>query len=872
MQYAKYRIQIIGSYLESVSRVLEDMGVITENIIPCCSPLAMVGQFDKAYQKYSDMLYLKNYELLNIRKNLDKVLSHDPKNFSDNYNIQPSGKEVRTQNTSEYLVYMNSSIELPLLEKNDVVYSEYTIAEIKNDIKNSNGCIRRVFPFSGSFNWKYYFDKFINIILDEYDPTHIIFIRLNCSRFYMDGNDVKAYNSSKLSGQFVKMLEEMDNYFIEKTQCVVVDEHCNNIPPQYAECMFPYIQMSMKSSKAIAKEIYDIIVNNTVDRYKSRFRLTSDLSKTLFSRLSKDVITPNKKRLKYIDDNMLSVDKLSKIRSNNREFFDNIIKLRQFLDIENKYRLAEYAVDAQNKKITADIELVELYTRYFKLDLNDVIAVYLLCSNCENAAEYKQIVSNIINNSDCIPVNSARKFKEKNISFLKEYPYISVKEFTEDNGDVYIPIENNSWIILNPCSETPIKKIEFNECKDFDYDKVISDGYICSIDSADALTYSYDYYVEKARNKDGSKPTFLKFDTVEEFIGSLSYINYVELLENERFVFNIAGVSPSCEGYAPIADFTDFMDQNTVIFLLGGGLGDQIGYYIAGQLFKEHTNRRVLYYYLNSHFNGMEVNKLALKEMDFANDRLSQRLNYNCDFFKDVCMRISKDYLYFTNTIQRDPQCSTVLLVRNIQQLLTINLPYTFMNAIVHAENWRVAFDYDIHKYIGFPPLTVKENIDIQNEMLACDAVVVHVRRGDYFKFFMDRGKRLNFAPYIEAIKKLLAIPDYPNKKYFVFSDDIQWCKDNISSLGLDLVGDSEIRFIEGNKYDESFRDMQLMSCGKIMIGGSSGFFNFAALYSYRCEVYLGPKDYMRSYIGNKYDVGRLKEKFVVDINEKSAK
>ncbi len=872
MQYIKSRIQVIGSYLEHVIKVLDSMGIFTENMINNCNPLAMTGTFDKAYQKYSDMPELKPHELLNIRKNLDKVLSHDPKNFTDNYNVQPYGKETRSCNTSDYLVYMNSCITYPVLEKTDMVYSEYTTAEIINAIKNSEGGFtRRKFPFSGSFNWKYYYDRFIDVVLNEYDPNHIIFIRSNCSRFYMDEHNIKAFDN--LPERFVGMLEEMDNYFIEKTHCLVVDEHFNNIPPRCVACLFPYIQMESRSATAIADAIYEIIVNKSVDKYKSHFYgYTSDFSKALHSRLSKDVVSQNEEHLKYIDDNMLTIDKLSKIQSGTCEFFDNIIKLKQFLDIENRYRLAEYAVDVQNKKIAADIELIELYTRYFKLDLNDIVAVYLLCNECENAVEYQKIISNILNNSDCISVNSARKFKEKNIAFLKEYPYISIKEFTEDDGDVYVPLENNCYIVLNSNSETPIRKFEFNVCEEFDYNKVISDGYICSIESADALTYSFDYYIEKARKGDADKPTFLVFKSEHEFFDSLNYVDYSSLLENERFVFKIDDVVPSFDDYVPIANFTDFIDPNTVYVRVGEGLGDQIGRYVLGKIYQEISGKKVLYDVCGCTFNGMEVSKFAKLKMDLVNERLSPHLSGG-RFIDNIGLKVSPDFVFVTHNVRIHDKAVTIIMRQHVDQLFNLNIPYLYIDCMYHCETLVKRFNFNIRDYIVFPPLEREEHIRLKDEMLACDAVVIHVRRGDYVDFYQKRDKLyFNYDRYIEAIKKLLAIPDYPNKKYFVFSDDIKWCRENISMVGLDLVGDAEIRFIEGNKYDESFRDIQLMSYGKIMIGGNSGFFNFAALYSDRCEIYLGAKDFMRSFMGNKYDVGSFKEKLLIDVNEKNAK
>lgn len=877
MQQNKHRIQIIGSFLDLVSKKLNARGIVTENLISGINPLSLVGEFNKEHQKYSDMPNLKPNELLNIRKNLDRMLSHDPKTFSDNINMHPIGKEVRVKNTSEYLVYMNSSVELTLLEKNDTVYSMFPDNEFTKDMQKSGNCIIRSFPFSGAFNWKYYYDKFINIILKEYDTEHIIFIRSNCSRFYMDGSDIKAFDN--LPEKFVEMIEEMDQYFIEKTHCLVINEHYSNIPHRYVDCLFPYIPMMARSAEAIADEIYDIIVNKNKDVYMPYLpQYSNDFSKFLFLKLSSEIINKNKESLILIKENSLTIDKIIENYLDGNEFFNDIIKLGKFVDCNNRYGLSEYATDVCLKKeITAEFELIELYTRYFKLDLNDIIGAYLLCNECKNASEFQKIAANILNNGDCVPVGSARKFKKRNIAVLKEYSYLDGRFIQNaDTADIYIRLENNCYIVLNTFSVEPIRKVRLKINSTVDYNSIIDNNYICPVSYADALTNSFDYYVEKARNGYGTKPTFLKFDSVEDFTDSLSYIDYSELLKNEKFVFDIAGAAADYSDYAPIADFTDFIDPDTVIVLVWSGLGDQIGYYVMGQLIKDITGRKVLYQDFCQAFNGMEVQKLAAREMDFVNSRLSPRLNALINdrfcFFKNVCLKINKEYCILITAETHDPKCSTTVFVRNYRQLVTLNIPHTFILANVHAELWKTLIDYDIHDYVKFPPLINEEHIRLEKEMLDCDAVVIHIRRGDYVKHFADRGLFFNYDRYIEAIQKLLAIPDYPNKKYFVFSDDTQWCMDNMSKVGLDLVGDSEIKFISGNKYDESFRDMQLMSNGKIMIGGNSGFFNFSVLYSERCELYLGAKDTMFSFMKNKYDVGTFKEKLAINKEELNAK
>ena len=788
MNIMRYKIQIIGSYLEQISKVLDSMDIFTENIINNCSPLAMTGTFDPAYQKYSDMPELKPHELISIRKNLDKVLSHDPKKFSDNYNVLPMTKNVRSQNTSEYLVYMNSSIELSVIEKSDMVYSEYTTDEIRNAIKSSaGGYIRRTFPFEGSFNWKYYYDRFINIILNEYDPEHIIFIRSNVSRFYMDEQNIKSYD--KLSEKFVGMIEEMDNYFIQKTHCLVIDEHLNNIPPKYVDCLFPYIQTGSRIAASIADKIGDIIVNKNIDAYKTCVKeYSNDLLNILVTRLSKDIISQNKKHLQYIDENMLTIDKIEQKIS--CKFFDDITKLKRFLDAGSRYRLSEYAVDVCiNKTVSADIELIELYVRYFKLDLNDIIAVYLLYNECKNTAAFKKITKIILDSSNCISVNTAKKFKEKNIEFLKKYPYISVKKFSDNSSAVYILLENNCYIVLDPYCDPSLRKFVFNACKNLDHKQIISNGYTCSIEDADALTYSYDYYIEKARNGDGAKPTFLKFDNENELFISLCYINYIELLKNEKFIFQIGNKSPeNIYDFTPIVDLTELLDPKTVTVNIEAGLGDQLCNYVMGKIIEKYAHKKIIYDTTKCKaFNGFEVDRFAKEPMCLLTSKLSPRLipMNGSQVFKKIYLKLSNDYTYMTQIFNypryeinaKGAPC--YMCGENKKDFIEFNLPHMYFNTLLRIEKLMQYYDFKLKDFIEFPTFEDERLTKLSDEMMSCDAVVMHVRRGDYVTF----GCAVDNEYYKSALQSIIQINDYPNKKFFIFSDDIQWCRSHLDEL-----------------------------------------------------------------------------------------
>ena len=70
------------------------------------------------------------------------------------------------------------------------------------------------------------------------------------------------------------------------------------------------------------------------------------------------------------------------------------------------------------------------------------------------------------------------------------------------------------------------------------------------------------------------------------------------------------------------------------------------------------------------------------------------------------------------------------------------------------------------------------------------------------------------------------------NAVLYVFSDDIEWCKQNCEAMGLNRFKD--LVFVEGNTGEKSYIDMQLMKNCNIMIVGNSSFAFLAALLNQR--------------------------------------
>ena len=125
-------------------------------------------------------------------------------------------------------------------------------------------------------------------------------------------------------------------------------------------------------------------------------------------------------------------------------------------------------------------------------------------------------------------------------------------------------------------------------------------------------------------------------------------------------------------------------------------------------------------------------------------------------------------------------------------------------------------------KELEFSKITDRTNTEYADLIRSTPSVSLHIRRGD----FVDIGWALDPDVINRMVEVMLR--DVPDMTLFVFSDDINWCKDNRKDLGLDKA--KETVFIEGNSGENSFRDLQLMSMCRNMIMGPSSFNYLAAL------------------------------------------
>lgn len=133
------------------------------------------------------------------------------------------------------------------------------------------------------------------------------------------------------------------------------------------------------------------------------------------------------------------------------------------------------------------------------------------------------------------------------------------------------------------------------------------------------------------------------------------------------------------------------------------------------------------------------------------------------------------------------------------------------------------------------------ENLVLAQQMKACNAVSLHVRRGDYISDANTNNTHgvCSLDYYRDAITYIMERVSTPH--FFIFSDDIAWCREHLSL-------DSTCTYVDHNKGNDSYRDMQLMSlCHHHIIANSSFSWWGAWLNTRADKIVIAPKHWFAS-------------------------
>lgn len=126
----------------------------------------------------------------------------------------------------------------------------------------------------------------------------------------------------------------------------------------------------------------------------------------------------------------------------------------------------------------------------------------------------------------------------------------------------------------------------------------------------------------------------------------------------------------------------------------------------------------------------------------------------------------------------------------------------------------------DIRKAFTFPVINDEQNAKMMEQIKGCNSVAIHARRGDMMGANYPLYRFGYFKRCVSFIRSKV-----PDPEFYIFCDpgSVQWAKDNAHILGLNFKKD-KIHFIDWNKGQESFRDMQLMAACKHQVVTRSSF------------------------------------------------
>ena len=138
-------------------------------------------------------------------------------------------------------------------------------------------------------------------------------------------------------------------------------------------------------------------------------------------------------------------------------------------------------------------------------------------------------------------------------------------------------------------------------------------------------------------------------------------------------------------------------------------------------------------------------------------------------------------------------------------------------------------------------PVPNSYNKDLALEIASCNSVGIHIRRGDYLNHKDFKGI-CDLDYYKRALKALVSV----SKEYsfYIFSNDIEWCKENIQPL----IKDYKVTYVTENRGQDSFWDMYLMNqCINLIIANSS-FSWWGAFLNKKAKNVFVPQKWNNSY------------------------
>ena len=243
-----------------------------------------------------------------------------------------------------------------------------------------------------------------------------------------------------------------------------------------------------------------------------------------------------------------------------------------------------------------------------------------------------------------------------------------------------------------------------------------------------------------------------------------------------------------------------FLLEPEVMIMVDGGLGSQMWQFALGRGIEKKSSLRVSYDTSWYARNGKDIN-----------GRFSRKYELEEIFKKIQIEKASEVKRWIYYLAFREPT----------------ETKFDFYESILNGKSPRYLGDYFLNaKYIDcqgdelrdlleFHIELSKEDKAILRKILSLEeAIAVHIRRGDYIG---SNHEVTSERYFVRSMKKISMLRPNVEKNFFIFSNDIEWCKQLFGQM------DEKIVFVDNNSNDRGAIDMFLMSnCNHFIISNSS--------------------------------------------------
>lgn len=275
-----------------------------------------------------------------------------------------------------------------------------------------------------------------------------------------------------------------------------------------------------------------------------------------------------------------------------------------------------------------------------------------------------------------------------------------------------------------------------------------------------------------------------------------------------------------------------------IIVKITGGLGNQMFQYATAKSMSIRNNdtfKLDISFYSKQDLRKFELNLLKIEENIPSIEEINKLRGKEGILYKirkRLKIRNKKPVSYKADSLLLNSAKNTENIFEEEIFLLKENL---YLDGYWQSENYFKDVRDDIIKEFT-PKDSISENAKIYLESINNEnSVSLHVRRGDYIdnSMFKESGLIVTQLDYYKNAIKYLN-KKVENPKYFIFSDDITWCKENFDFL------DNKI-FIDNTK--SAIDDMVLMSkCKHNIIANSTFSWWSAWLNIYDKKIVVVPK------------------------------